>query len=177
MRIGTFSRSSFHSHLANASDVRYIESLVPLEFGSDAIEVPSANCLLKKLSEVQATWAIVASGSQSLLAGWLSLLDLAVPQYSVVADDVTLGKPDPECYQLAKRRLQLDDDTEALVIEYAPAGIHAGKAAGCRVLALTTTHTLAEVRAIGADWVAKDLKSIRLVEWNDQKLNLEILGQ
>jgi glycerol 3-phosphatase-1 len=41
-------------------------------------------------------------------------------------------------------------------MEDAPAGEKAGKAAGCKVLAVTTTHVVGEWKAAGADWVVPD---------------------
>lgn len=57
----------------------------------------------------------------------------------------------------------LNADADVLVIEDSPAGIRAGKAAGCKVLGLTTTHSIEELRATGPDWIVKDLRSARLV--------------
>lgn len=108
-------------------------------------------------------------------------MKLAHPRTSVVAEDVNAGKPgrisraslyeifplisvDPECYQLGKRRLGLSADAEVLVIEDSPAGLRAGKAAGCKVLALATTHSIAQLKAIeSADWIVQDLRSLRFV--------------
>ena len=49
------------------------------------------------------------------------------------------------------------------MIEDSPAGIRAGQAAGCKVLGLATTHSIAQLRATGPDWIVKDLKSVRFV--------------
>ena len=51
---------------------------------------------------------------------------------------------------------------ECIVIEDAPAGIRAGKAAGARVLALRTTASDAELRQAGADWIVNDCAEILL---------------
>jgi beta-phosphoglucomutase-like phosphatase (HAD superfamily) len=45
---------------------------------------------------------------------------------------------------------------ECVVIEDAPSGIRAGKAAGARVVALRTTASDAELQGAGADWVVDD---------------------
>ena len=45
---------------------------------------------------------------------------------------------------------------ECVVIEDAPSGIRAGKAAGARVMALRTTASDAELQEAGADWVVDD---------------------
>ena len=49
------------------------------------------------------------------------------------------GKPAPDSYLLAAERLGLDP-ADCLVLEDAPAGVAAGRAAGATVWAVTTTH-------------------------------------
>ena len=155
-----------------------MESLVPREFGGDAVEVPGARSLLTELSEADAPWAIVTSGTRPLLHGWLSRLNLVEPQRCVVADDVAIGKPDPACYQLGKTKLGLGEQAKVLVVEDAPAGIRAGKAAGCQVVAVTTTHTVAQVIEAGADWVIENLQSLRMIDWSPGVgIQLEIFGR
>lgn len=57
----------------------------------------------------------------------------------VTIEDVEFGKPNPAPYLLGAERLRLPPQ-KCLVIEDAPSGIAAGRAAGCLVAALTTTH-------------------------------------
>jgi len=52
------------------------------------------------------------------------------------------------------------DPSGLLVLEDSPAGIKAGKDAGCRVLGVATTHTAQQVKEAGADWVVEDLMSV-----------------
>lgn len=78
----------------------------------------------------------------------------------MTAEDVKEGKPDPACYRLGKQRLRLEGVEKVLVIEDAPAGIRAGKAAGFDVLALATTHKTEELVDAGADWIVQNLKSV-----------------
>jgi beta-phosphoglucomutase len=66
----------------------------------------------------------------------------------VCQDDVTNGKPDPECYLTAARLLGLEP-TELLVFEDTEVGVAAAKAAGARVVALT--RTLGAARLADAD--------------------------
>ena len=54
--------------------------------------------------------------------------------------------------------------SDCTVIEDAPAGIRAGKAAGARVIALQTTERDAFLRQAGADWIVKDCASVRLTD-------------
>ncbi len=83
--------------------------------------------------------AIVTSCSSALAATRLRAAELPMPNVIVTADDVTHGKPDPTCFQIAARRLGLEPD-RCVVLEDAPAGIEAGRAAGATVIALRTTH-------------------------------------
>lgn len=85
-----------------------------------------------------------------------------------MAEDVEKGKPDPDCYLLGRSRLGLPASAAVLVIEDAPAGIRAGKAAGCKVLGLATTHDLKSVTEAGADWIVKDLTSVRFEGWDEK---------
>jgi len=75
----------------------------------------------------------------------------------VTAEDVTHKKPAPDIYLKAAERLGLSPGS-CLVVEDAPAGVTAGKKAGARVLALTTSFP-AE-RLTEADWIAQDLAHV-----------------
>lgn len=105
---------------------------------------------------------MVTSGTRPLVEGWLEVLKLAHPRFLVVAEDVEQGKPDPQCYRLGRSRLNLGESTNILVVEDAPSGIKAGKAAGFKVVALETTHTIQQLKDAGADWIIKDLRSLSL---------------
>jgi len=53
-----------------------------------------------------------------------------------------------------------------LVLEDAPAGVRAGKAAGYRVVALATTHAVSQLKEAGADWIVRDMSSVTLERWD-----------
>ena len=57
----------------------------------------------------------------------------------ISSDDVTRGKPDPQVFQLSAQRLGLPPD-RCIVIEDAPVGIQAAKAAGARAVAVLIYH-------------------------------------
>ncbi|KAL9042150.1 MAG: hypothetical protein Q9180_000798 [Flavoplaca navasiana] len=135
------------------------------EYGADAVEIPGARSLLASLEHIKALWAIVTSGTRPLVTGWLDVMKLSHPQHLVVAEDVSAGKPAPDCYRLGMDRLGLvaeERRAAVLVIEDSPAGILAGKAAGCRVIGLATTHSIEQLRESGADWIVQDLRSVTL---------------
>jgi sugar-phosphatase len=88
--------------------------------------------------------AVVTSGTRPLALARLAAVGIDPPAVIVFADDVSRGKPDPEGYLTAARRLGADP-AEALVVEDAPPGIEAAKAAGMAAVALPTTHAREEL--------------------------------
>lgn len=72
-------------------------------------------------------------------SGWRELFCAAVS-----AADVTRGKPDPQVFQIAAQRLALPT-AECVVIEDAPAGVQAARAAGCVAVGLTSHHPAAKL--------------------------------
>lgn len=163
-----------HPEKANWEYIQYMEGLLPERYGDDAEEVPGARSLLQHLIANNSPWAIVTSGSIPLVTGWLRVLDLPRPEHLVTAESVEHGKPDPACYRLGREKLGLaGDDKQILVLEDAPAGIKAGKAAGCKVIGLVTSHTVEQVLAAGPDWIVRDLSTVRLVSAEGGKVTLE----
>ncbi|KAG8533300.1 uncharacterized protein KY384_002083 [Bacidia gigantensis] len=170
--------------------VCHMEGLVSKRFGQDAVEIPGARSLLASLETLNAPWAIVTSGTQPLIEGWLGVMKMARPKTLVTAEDVTEGKPgwswigfshlfttciidrkmltaveDPECYLLGRQRLQLinlepGNNDKLVVLEDAPAGIRAGKLANCMVIGLSTSHSIEVLKNAGADWIVRNLESI-----------------
>lgn len=120
------------------------------------------------MEDAGAPWAVVTSGTRALVAGWLEVLKLSQPKFLVVAEDVEVGKPDPQCYLLGRSRLGLGEGASILVLEDAPSGIKAGKAAGFKVVGLATTHSIEQLKEAGADWIVEDLRSIVLKEVDGQ---------
>jgi glycerol 3-phosphatase-1 len=121
-------------------DISHMEGRIPLEYGSDAVEIPGARSLLSSLNSFSTPWAIVTSGTMPLVSGWLSILKLPRPEHLVVAEDVEHGKPHPGGYLQGLQKLGLEDKAkDVLVLEDSPAGIRAGKAAGCKVLGVVTS--------------------------------------
>ncbi|KAI0011611.1 HAD-like protein [Xylariaceae sp. FL0662B] len=151
---------------ANWEYVRHMEAQLPKLHGGDAVEIPGARALLDALIVARAPWTIVTSGTEPLVTGWLDRLSLPRPEHLITAESIQNGKPDPACYVLGRSKLGLGADAEVLVFEDSPAGIRAGKAAGCKVLAVVTSHTMEQVLAAGPDWTVRDLRSVTMVECN-----------
>jgi HAD superfamily hydrolase (TIGR01509 family) len=79
----------------------------------------------------------------------------------VTADDVTLGKPDPEVYELAAARLGIPAEA-CIVFEDSEVGVLAARRAGMRAIGVTTAHSEAELRQAGAESVIADFEGM---EW------------
>jgi mannitol-1-/sugar-/sorbitol-6-phosphatase len=101
--------------------------------------------------------AVVTSGTRPLALARLAAVGIEPPAVIVFADDVERGKPDPEGYLTAARRLGVDP-AEALVVEDAPPGIEAGRAAGMAMVAVVSTHAREELAA--ADVVLESLEEL-----------------
>ncbi|MCK5693873.1 MAG: HAD-IA family hydrolase [Bacteroidales bacterium] len=78
--------------------------------------------------------------------------------------DIEHKKPSPDIFLKAAENLGVDA-SECLVIEDAISGVAAGKAAGAKVLALTTSFSAEELS--GADWVAGLLTDVgdEVLDW------------
>jgi sugar-phosphatase len=101
--------------------------------------------------------AIVTSCVWDLATARMAATGITAPAVIVTADQVTIGKPDPAPFLLAATRLGVDP-ADCLVIEDAPAGLTAGRAAGASLLAVLSTHTADE---LDADAVVQNLDSVR----------------
>jgi mannitol-1-/sugar-/sorbitol-6-phosphatase len=115
-------------------------------------------------------WAVVTSGNRLTAATRLQYGEFPTPPILVTAEDVERGKPDPEGFLLAAKRLRVQPG-RCVVIEDAPVGIEAAHAAGMRVIAVATTHgpqALAQ-----ADIVAYEIAGVR-VETEGSELRVTV---
>lgn len=102
-------------------------------------------------------WGVVTGCSKAMAAARLAAVGLPVPGVLVTDEDVAAGKPHPDGYLLALRRLGITAEL-AVAVEDAPAGVLAAKAAGLRTVAVTSTHP-PEALAV-ADFVVSSLAEI-----------------
>jgi sugar-phosphatase len=126
----------------------------------DVTAAPGAAPLVAALERRHLPWAVVTSADTTLAAARLRAARIA-PPVLVTADDVTRGKPDPEGYLIAARRLGVEVRL-CLVVEDSEPGLAAGRAAG----AVTAT-----LRGLPGDLPLHDLT--QLVALFDQALTLE----
>ncbi len=93
--------------------------------------------------------------------------------FIVDASGFSRPKPDPEIFQIAASGLKADV-AECLVIEDSLNGVLAGKATGCRVVAITTSFSEAQLLANGADHVVQSFQELQ--ELVSSKVVLEQFG-
>jgi sugar-phosphatase len=117
------------------------------------LALPGAHALLTSGRRL----AIVTSCSTALAHARLDAAGLPIPAVLVSSDGLERGKPDPACFLIAARRLRLDP-ARCVVLEDAPVGIAAGRAAGASVIALRTSHPDADLA--GAHALADDIAAL-----------------
>jgi sugar-phosphatase len=101
--------------------------------------------------------AIATSCTRPLADARLLATGLPAPRVVVTASDVAQGKLHPDPFLLAASGLGADP-ADCLVVEDAPSGLEAARAAGCATLAVTTTTTAAD---LVADAVVRTLADVR----------------
>jgi sugar-phosphatase len=104
-------------------------------------------------------WTIVTSATRRLAIARLEAAGIVPPPKFISADEVFNGKPDPEPYRRGAELLGFDPH-DCLVIEDAVSGATAGRAAGCKVLATTLSHSIESL--VVADWIVETLEGIRV---------------
>jgi sugar-phosphatase len=107
-----------------------------LQDTADLVALPGAASALASVPDARR--ALVTSGGRALALTRMNAASLPIPAVVVSADDVLTGKPAPDCYLLAAQRLGVDPK-ECVVVEDTAPGVAAARAAGSRVVALTTT--------------------------------------
>jgi len=145
-------------HADHAAEDREVERRETADL-EGVVPLPGAMELLQELPLDR--WAIVTSCTRALAQVRIGAAGLPKPKQMVTSTDVQHGKPDPEPYLKGAQVLGVPA-ADCLVVEDAPAGIRAGKAAGARVLALRTTASDAELQQAGADWIVDNCAELFL---------------
>ena len=104
-------------------------------------------------------WVVTGSGQRNLISSLNDTFDHVFTGI-ICAYDVTHGKPDPEPYLKAWERSGFAKN-ECMVVENAPLGVRAGKAAGLYTVAVNTgILSDADLAAEGADIVLPDMQAL-----------------
>ena len=154
-------------HVTDPAKIKEMADFKERVFREEAAHLkplPGVVELVKALRE--SGWKQAIGSSAPLLNVQALLEGTGLSQYMdaiASGDDVTVGKPNPEVFLIAFRRLGVEP-RNGVVIEDAPAGVQAGKRAGAAVLAVTTTHDAETLREAGADRVADSLEEITVAD-------------
>ena len=125
--------------------------------------VPFAMALLQNLKQYPVRIALATSSRREKMklamenVGMLSYFDVIV-----TGDEVHNGKPAPDIFILAAKRLQLPPH-KCLVIEDAANGVMAAKSAHMKCIAITTTHEAGRLQQ--ADLVIDSYENVDFKNW------------
>lgn len=149
--------------LAEDHHVEAIRRIDELELADvhDIVVLPGAAEALDALRT--AASAIATSCTVPLARARIEAARLVPPSVLVTVDDVEHGKPAPDPFLEAARRLGVDP-RRCLVVEDAPKGLEAAHAAGCFTLAVVTTTARDE---LDADAVVTNLSEVEFVPGED----------
>jgi len=122
------------------------EELYREQLAADTLEpLPGVREWLEALRQAGVPCAVGSSTPRANLDAAMGRLGLAEFFQAIVsAEDVTLGKPHPEVFLTAAKRIGCPPQ-RCVVFEDALAGIAAARAGGMRIVAVATTHPLKEL--------------------------------
>jgi HAD superfamily hydrolase (TIGR01509 family) len=125
------------------NDIKPVEGLIPFLENMDRNNIPRA---------------IATSAPGANVDFTLSKTGMA-SRFPTILDEsfVTTGKPDPEIYLKTAAALGFKPEN-CVVFEDSLSGVKAGKAAGCKVVGITTTHTPDEL--FETDLVIEDFRGL-----------------
>ncbi len=116
--------------------------------------------LLDELAEHNIPMAVATSARKRYFSFIMD--ELSIRQYFKVvltAENITKGKPDPEIYLKSADGLQINPQ-ECVVFEDAVSGIKAAKAAGMKVVGISSTHSQEELSL--ADRVVNNFEDVNI---------------
>ena len=122
--------------------------------------VPGARELVRDLARAGAKLAVGSSGPMENIELVLEAMEVR-ELFSVIVSgrDVSRGKPDPQVFSLACERLGMPPEC-CVVIEDAPVGVDAAKAAGAKAVALLAHHPREKLK--NADLIVNELRDLHL---------------
>jgi beta-phosphoglucomutase len=122
--------------------------------------VPGVQAFVADLAERGVPRAVATSATRRDVERILRQLDLRLYFEVIVSvEDVVWGKPDPEVYVLAARRLRVPPEA-CLVLEDSLVGVEAARRAGMRAVGVSTAHDEGELRRAGAECVIGDFEGL-----------------
>jgi beta-phosphoglucomutase len=121
---------------------------------------PGVGELFASLRRCGMLLAVASSGPRANVDMLMQLLGVtSLVQASLAAEDVQRGKPDPEVFLGAARRLNVAP-VKCAVVEDSVHGIEAAKRAGMLAVAVLTTTERSRLRAAGADHAVEAVRDL-----------------
>jgi beta-phosphoglucomutase family hydrolase len=128
------------------------------------VALPGVEDWLRKLRKAGVACVIASSTHRENITTTLGMLGLeSCFESMVTAEDVKRGKPDPEVFLAAAKKIGVEPD-RGVVFEDALVGVAAGLAAGMRVAAVTTTNPREALVRAEATWVVDRLDELSVAE-------------
>ncbi len=141
---------------------------IELASTADTVALPGAREITSRLPA--GGWAVFTSANRALAVARLAEAAIPAPPVLLTADDVARGKPHPDGYRMALVRLGAKP-SRSVVIEDAPSGIAAARAAGVGIVIGIGQRAIgAPVDAVVADLGAVTWDGDRLVVSGDTRL-------
>jgi HAD superfamily hydrolase (TIGR01509 family) len=126
--------------------------------------LPGVRQWLERLREGGIACGIGSSTEEKNVKLGLEILDLEMFfKTAVTAEHVKKGKPAPDVFLEVARRLVAKSE-RCVVLEDAPAGVEAGRAAGMKVVGVTTTHPGGHLEGVDREVERMDELSIQEIE-------------
>jgi len=102
--------------------------------------------------------AVASSADAVKVCGNLGEIGFPPETFDVVINGLMVArkKPEPDIFLLAAQRIGLAPE-RCLVVEDAPSGLQAARAAECAALGICSSFDAATLRAAGAQWTVRDL--------------------
>lgn len=138
--------SRYFSHLPEKKQKELATANHAFEMQLEMLTIPGALEFLAKSKKAGIKTGLVTSSGNEKLE--MVFGKLPVRQYFdtvVSADRITQGKPDPMCYLLAAKDLNVSPEN-CYVFEDSFSGIASGNAAGMKVIGLSTTNSAESIR-------------------------------
>jgi len=135
------------------------DSILPTQLAA----MPGLKELLDYLDDKGLRRCVATSSSQSFARKALTLVGmLDRVDFVITAEDVSQGKPHPEIYLAAAKKMSVPVE-DMLVLEDSATGTLAGVSAGAYVVSVPNEHTQ-QACFEGSQWIAKTLRDKRIYE-------------
>jgi HAD superfamily hydrolase (TIGR01509 family) len=136
------------------------EAVYREQFGHEVHPVPGAREFIQRSRDAGLKLAVASGGDRHNCAFAVGRLAPAPAPHALVSGDEGLpGKPEPALFLEAARRLDVAP-ADCIVFEDAPFGIEAARRAGMRAVAITTTHSPADLAGSHVLAHARDFREL-----------------